>query len=153
MAIWAAFNSDNLWCHWAPGGDSTTTAANSNLVGDNGTSHASHNRMGNVLIDNNCHLLIPVKVVNDHQDCYYKNITVESKALDTLNKWWWIHQDIIDAFVAMLDDLVNKKLRTLLPTTCPRVIMFPTHCEVLQGSIINLFIDISSSEITGGFLL
>jgi len=42
--------------------------------------------MGNVLIDNNCHLLIPVKVVNDHQDRYYKNITVESKALDTLNK-------------------------------------------------------------------
>ena len=129
MAIWAAFNSDNE------------------------TSHAGHNRMGNVLIDNNCHLLIPVKVVNDHWDHYYKNTTVESKALDTLNKWWWIHQDIIDAFVAMLDDLVNKELGTLLPTTCPRVVMFPTHCEVLWGSIINLFIDISSYEITGGFQL
>ena len=94
-----------------------------------------------------------MKVVNDRRDRYYKNITVESKALDTLNKQRWIHQDIIDAFVAMLDDLVNKKLGTLLPTTRPRVVMFPTHCEALRGSIVNLFIDVSSSGITGGFRL
>ncbi|KAF8313028.1 uncharacterized protein EI90DRAFT_3159800 [Cantharellus anzutake] len=84
-------------------------------------------------------LLLPQdagKIVNESKTRdkarYYKHIAIFPDALPTVNRRRLIHGAIIDAYVEMLQDLTDEKLRDILKTTHPRVIMFPTQCEGMR---------------------
>ncbi|KAF8321017.1 uncharacterized protein EI90DRAFT_3020426 [Cantharellus anzutake] len=91
------------------------------------------------------------KIVNDSKTRdkarYYKHIAIFSDALPTVNRRRLIHGAIIDAYVEMLKDLTDEKLRDILKTTRPRVIMFPTQCEGMRHCMAVRLLDRATKKV------
>ena len=68
---------------------------------------------------------------------------VQPKALRSLNRRQWIHEEVIDTFVAMLEDLVEGPLQDILPSTQPQVVLYRTHCfDIRAGNLAKHFLDV-----------
>ncbi len=49
--------------------------------------------------------------------CYYQDLIVPDNAIQTLKHQRWIDGAVIDAYIALLTDLVDQQLHDILPTT------------------------------------
>jgi hypothetical protein len=78
---------------------------------------------------------------------YYKHIAIFPDALPTVNCQQLIHGAIIDAYVEMLKDLTDEKLRDILKTTHPCVIMFPTQCEGMRHCMAVCLLDVCGNTL------
>ena len=62
---------------------------------------------------------------------YYQDLVVPDNVVQMLKHQWWIDGAIINVYIALLMDLVDQQLHDILPTTQPKVIMFPTQNKAL----------------------
>lgn len=74
---------------------------------------------------------------------YYQDLIVPDNAIQTLKHQRWIDGAVIDAYIALLTDLVDQQLHDILPTTRPKVIMFPTQSEALRHRLATRLLDVS----------
>ena len=74
---------------------------------------------------------------------YYQDLIVPDNATQTLKHQWWLDGAVIDTYIALLNDLVDRRLHSILPTTRPKVIMFLTQSEALQYRLATHLLDVS----------